>query len=353
MTRVAIFAVLAACYPAPPVPAVHAHRLADAQLLDLRIDTSSGLCPGKPARLDATAVVKWSGRPIVERRLGRAPDELAPSSFAVTAPLVRLDDQGLLHPDPDVAHSIDSGFSGLVVYLPDPRHRFDLQWKPDYSCYTGWNAEGDVGATGSTGETGSPGKPGGRVVAYVTVVSTRFYDRLLAVVVNDTFFLAPADRPLTFSTRGGQGGQGGEGDSGSSGEDQPTVGHHTIIGVGMPGNGGAGGTGGDGGIGGAGGSIDVTYDAAFPELADLIHTDVSGGAGGAGGAGGSGGSGGTTNASLNAYRGNSGEDGSAGSSGSAGPAGAATVHAGNVVGKFSGIPGIRPLHIVNAAITRP
>jgi len=140
---------------------------------------------------------------------------------------------------------------------------------------------------------------------------------LLAVIVGDNFFLAPADRELTFGAVGGQGGTGGTG-----------------------GYGGNGGEGGQGGQGGRGGTVNVTYDSRFSELRGLIATDVHGGAGGYGGGPGGGGNGGGSTAQEEAAGGNGGGLGQAGGDGSVGDPGRANVRAGSVSNMFTRFPGI-------------
>src|SRR6201999_2827799 len=123
-----------------------------------------------------------------------------------------------------VQASDDIGFETKVVYTLDPKWTFHEVFKPEYSCFTGWftpgengpggngGFNGNSGGQGENGEHGTNGGPGGRggsgghITAYVTIVATKFYPRLLAVIANGTFFLAPADRELTFAAVGGQGG---------------------------------------------------------------------------------------------------------------------------------------------------
>lgn len=372
---VTLSCVLAGCFkyspmpPEPPPPELR--KIGDAQILQMKVHLHKqpGLCPGKRGKLYANANVQWPASRPVARSIGRDVDSLAPSSFSVSGPLVRGDADANLLPDPDVLKSVETGFSATIVYTPIPTFSFSETFPPEYSCYTGWyndgsfgnagfdgrsgdsGGEGQSGAHGEHGRPGGRGGSGGRVTAYVTIVSTRYYPKLLAVWANDRFFLAPANRPLGFGAAGGQGGTGGTGGYGGNGGDQPTEskevyedGTKTTVTVarGAPGNGGDAGDGGPGGSGGDGGIVEVTYDASFPELRNLIQTDVSGGAGGYGGRGGDGGRGGGTNADQNygAQEGQDGQGGQAGADGPPGRVGRATVRPGSVASKFQGLRGI-------------
>ena len=367
--------LLANCFPYSPMPGERAapalRKLADAQILDMKVNLhkQEGLCPGKQGKLYVNGTVQWPGMQPVLRSLGNDVDSFSAASYSITGPLIRGDAQANLFPDPDVQKSIESGFETKVVYTLDPKWTFHEVWKPEYSCFTGWgvNGEGggqgnsggggyhgDPGRNGSSGQPGGHGEqggPGGRVTAYVTIVSTKFYDRLLAVVANGNFFLAPADRQLAFAAIGGPGGAGGNGGDGGAGGDQPTKSitetdenNNTttvIVGNGPAGNGASGGNGGYGGDGGNGGVVDVTYDAAFPELRQLIVTDVGGGQGGEAGGGGNGGNGGGTNATRGAQQGSSGGPGQEGGPGRTGSPGRAAVHPGAVSSQFRNIHGMQ------------
>ena len=375
MSRVAILAALlgAGCFQYSTLPNDRPdpklRKLADAKILDMQINLhkQEGLCPGHEGKLYVHATVQWPGMQPVLRSLGSDVDSLDPKDFAISGPLLTGDAQAHLHPDPDVLKSIESGFEIDVAYRPQPRFTFHQTFPPEYSCFTGTYAAGgtggmgqggDGGANGGTGEDGGrggdggPGEDGGnggRIEAYVTVVATKFYPRLFAVIANDTFYLAPADRQLTFAAPGGTGGQGGGGGQGGQGGDQATHevdrpdgnGGTTSVTVG-DGRAGNGGNGGNGGRGGDGGFVEVTYDAAYPELRQYIAVDVHGGDGGAEGPAGGGGGGGTT-ATENASQGSAGGDGAPGGGGRGGRNGRASVRAGSVARMFRSIPGIRPV----------
>ncbi|MEO6772508.1 MAG: hypothetical protein ABI467_05725 [Kofleriaceae bacterium] len=367
--------LVAACFSYSPLPAERAapvlRKLADAKILDMKVNLHEqpGLCPGHPGKLYVDATVQWPGMEPVLRALGRDVDSLDPSKFSITGPLLRGDADANLIPSDDVQASDDAGFEAKVVYTLEPRWSFHEVFKPEYSCFSGWVIPGDGGAGGSGGYSGSSGSPGesgqhgsnggpgarggtgGHVTAYVTIVSTKFYAKLYAVIANGTFFLAPADRELTFAAIGGPGGAGGDGGNGGNGGSQRTESRDEYddnnnkttvqVGKGGAGNGGNGGSGGYGGDGGGGGTVEVIYDAAFPELRGMIATDVTGGAGGPGGNGGGAGAGGGSTADRDKQIGQDGQGGQGGSEGRAGVPGRANVRGGAVTSQFRGIRGIQ------------
>ncbi len=94
--------------------------------------------------------------------------------------------------------------------------------------------------------------------------------------------------------------------------------------------------------GGPGGNVELTLDPAFPELAQLIKVDVSGGEGGHAGRGGSAGSagsggGGIGQGSQSGQRGAGGTGGTEGSPGQRGPDGRAQVTTGAVESRFADV----------------
>ncbi|CAN5392423.1 hypothetical protein BH11MYX1_BH11MYX1_32120 [soil metagenome] len=354
--------------PERPDPVLH--KLADARILSLAVNLHDqpGLCPGREGRLYVTGTVQWPGSRPVLRGLGRDVDAFDASTFSVTGPLIRADATGTLYPDGDVQKSLETGFAAKVVYTLAPTWEFHETWQPEYSCFTGSGLSGSPGSSGSSGSSGASGGQGangtaggeggrgtqggdgGRLTAYVTIVSTKFYPKLFAVIANNHFYLAPAERQLGFSSIGGPGGGGGEGGDGGAGGDQRTKSVQeddkdgnkvtVIVGDGAAGNGGGGGAGGADGNGGNGGTVDVIYDQAFPELRNFVATEVSGGTGGNGGNGGTGGTGGRTTATRNAQQGSTGSSGSSAGGGRNGGAGRASVRAGAVTTVFRGIHGI-------------
>lgn len=376
MTVLGLLATLggAGCFPysepPPERPDPVLRKLADARILALAVNLHDqpGLCPGHEGRLYVTGTVQWPGSQPVLRGLGRDVDSFDAATFSVTGPLLRGDARGTLYPDADVQKSLESGFAAKVVYTLDPRWELHETWPPEYSCFSGSGtsaspggsgragssgASGGQGANGSPGGEGgrgTPGGEGGRLTVYVTVVATKFYPKLFAVIANGHFYLAPADRELAFTSVGGAGGSGGAGGAGGRGGDQQTKSVQeddkdgnkitVVVGTGATGHGGSGGNGGPGGDGGNGGTLDVIYDQSFPELRSFITTDVSGGPAGNGGEGGSGGEGGRTTATRDAQQGQSGSSGSAAAGGRGGAAGRANVRAGAVTAVFRPIHGI-------------
>ncbi len=372
--RVLLALALAGCFhysefpPDRPDPVLR--KLADARILSLAVNLHDqpGLCPGQPGKLYVNGTVQWPGSQPVLRGLGTDVDAFDPATFSVTGPLLRGDAKGSLFPDADVQKSLEAGFAAKVVYTLDPKWEFHEVWPPEYSCFTGTGSSGFAGNAGNSGSSGysggagangssggeggrgGPGGDGGRITAYVTIVSTKFYPKLYAVIANNHFYLAPADRQLGFAAIGGPGGSGGDGGYGGTGGDQRTKSVQeddkdgnkitVVVGEGAAGNGGSGGNGGPGGDGGSGGTVEVVFDQAFPELRSFIATDVSGGAGGSGGNGGNGGNGGRTTATRNAQQGQSGSSGASAGSGRNGGAGRANVRPGPVTAMFRQIRGI-------------
>lgn len=372
MKRAASVCLLAGCFGYSKLPSDRPdpklRTMADAKILDMQINLHKqpGLCPGKEGKLYVNGTVQWPNMKPVLRSLGADVDSFAPAAFEIKGPLVTGDEEAHLHPHPDVLKSIEDGFVLDVTYKPEPKFSFHQMFPPEYSCFTGSSVAGAEGAmgqggnggvSGSTGESGSPagnggpgarGGNGGRLEVFVTVVSTKFYPKLYAVIANDTFYLAPAGRRILFAAPGGPGGQGGGGGEGGHGGDQDVDsverGKTTVlVGKGPAGHGAAGGSGGDGGDGGAGGVVEVTYDAAFPELRQFIEVNVDGGAAGAGGPGGPGGQGGGTQAEENAQTGQDGPDGQDGRPGRPGREGRASVRPGSVATQFRSIRGIQLL----------
>jgi len=345
-------------------------KLADAKVLEMTVNLHKqpGLCPGKQGKLYVNAKVQWPGMQPVLRSLGNDVDSFDPSKFSITGPLIRGDAKANLFPSEDVQASDETGFETKVVYTLDPKWSFNEVFKPEYSCFTGWFIAGDGGGAGNnanggyngnTGENGTPGGNGanggrggqaGKVTAYVTIVSTKFYPKLYAVIANGTFFLAPPDAQLTFAAVGGAGGPGGNGGDGGAGGDQPTESKEVyddnnnkttlLFGRGDAGNGANGGNGGFGGDGGNGGTVEVTYDAAFPELRNFLGANVDGGEGGAGGGAGGGGNGGTSNADRDKREGSGGGPGQQGQPGRNGGPGRANIRGGAVTSMFRNIHGI-------------
>ena len=353
--------------------------------VDIRKDRKT-ICPREPVQMAIFAEVvlegekepkkleTWAGHEGVSKN-----DKLDFPDFAFHSEQGAFDKDGWFSPTTSLLATIDKEFEIKSVYKRRPdQFSFTTKYKPDYQCIKGAAKDGasgpngnagDQGKSGSSGQSGSTssaggsGTPGGtggqggdvgnggngpKLVLYVTMVKTPFYDKLVAVKISgdmDDFLLAPTDHPIVLRASGGGGGSGGTGghggSGGSGGSGNP---------AGQGGAGGQGGSGGKGGNGGAGGQIDLVYDARFPELAGVVKLDVSGGGGGApgssggAGSGGSGGSGQTPSGSTSSVptgtRGSEGSHGSGGAGGQRGADGRASTKAGDVKARFDGVNGI-------------
>jgi hypothetical protein len=186
------------------------------------------------------------------------------------------------------------GFDVKATYRLDKTKEATRHFAPEYSCIGAIGGSGPSGSSGrggasgssnggagGAGGSGSPGGPGPRVTAHVSIVETPLFDRVGIVRVGGDMAgltLFDLSAGITVSARGGSGGSGGQGGRGGTGA-QPQ------------GRGGPGGPGGDGAPGGDGGQVLLVLDDRYPELAESVRVDVSGGMGGSGGSGGYGGSG--------------------------------------------------------------
>jgi hypothetical protein len=325
----------------------------------------------------------WAGRGSVNKN-----DKLDFVEFAFHSELGQFDRDGWFAPSNNILATTDKEFEIKTVFKKQPdKFSFTTKYKPDYQCIKGGGGGGQPGnggnggpsgesgrdgqlgsdsqsgGSGSQGGAGGPGGDGGnggagpRIQALATMVKTPFYDKLVAITLTgdvDDFLLAPVDQPVVLRATGGAGGAGGPGGSGgrggSGGGGNPG---------GMGGSGGQGGNAGRGGNGGPGGSIDLVFDARYPDLASAIHLDVSGGpageagAPGHGGTGGSGGNGitpsGSTQSAPSGQRGNDGPGGASGSPGQRGPDGHASAHPGRAADAFAGLQGVTLLDGGNGA----
>ena len=312
----------------------------------------------------------WQGRDANKN------DRLDFTDFAFHSPQGSFDDEGWFSPDRNLLTTVSTEFELTTAYRRRPdKFTFKMSYKPDYACIRGGGASANPGGTGMSGSAGpegregsygsdssgggdgtdgGPGSPGGsgsaggngaRIDVVATMVSTAFYERLVAVRLSggaDDLLLFHPENPITISAAGGAGGPGGSGGNGGPGG---RGGNGNPGGHG--GNGGPGGNGGNGGNGGSGGDIRLTFDARFGELAQLIRLDVTGGPGGLAGQGGSAGRGGSGGTGLGqGTMGSSGSDGSTGNPGSSGQSGSpgnASAQAGDVTQAFAGITGITVL----------
>jgi hypothetical protein len=304
-------------------------------------------------------------------------DKLDFADFAFHSEQGNFDRDGWFTPSSNLLLTAGKEFEIKSVFRRRPdKFTFTTSYKPDYTCIKGAGAasasghdgqSGSAGAGGAQGKSGSTssaggaggdggngtpggqgtdGSPGPHISAFATMVKTKFYERLVAIVIEgdaQDFILVPEGQPVTLFASGGAGGNGGPGGSGGQGG---TGGSGNPGGHG--GKGGQGGSGGTGGNGGPGGSIDLVFDARFGELRNQIKLDVAGGAPGSGGGGGSGGSAGSGGSGQTpsgtsgqspppAQSGPSGAEGPHGSSGTngrPGPEGKGSAKPGDVKGKF-------------------
>jgi hypothetical protein len=306
-------------------------------------------------------------------------DKLDFTDFAFHSEQGQFDRDGWFTPSADLLLTAGKEFEIKSVFRRRPdKFTFTTSYKPDYTCIKGAGGaaaaghdgpSGGAGAAGSQGKMGSSssaggaggdggngtpggqgteGSPGPHIAAYATMVKTKFYERLVAIVVEgdaQDLILVPEGQPVTLYANGGAGGSGGQGGSG---------GHGGSGGSGNPGGhggkGGQGANGGAGGNGGPGGTVDLLFDARFAELKSQIKLDVAGGAPGSGGGGGSGGpaggggngmtptgsSGQSPPPAPSGQPGAEGPRGSSGTNGHQGADGRATAKPGDVKSKFGG-----------------
>jgi uncharacterized membrane protein YgcG len=362
--------------------------------VDLRKDRKT-ICPREQVQMavfadvilegdkDKKSFETWAGKGSVNKN-----DKLDFVEFAFHSDLGAFDKDGWFAPNADLLQSTDKEFEIKTVYKRQPdKFSFTTKYKPDYQCIKSGGKDGQAGGAGSSGSSGQSGhdgqsgsssqaggggsaggsgSPGGdgsnggagpHITAYATMVKTPYYDKLIAIKISgdlDDFLLSPVDQPVVVGARGGGGGPGGSGGAGgrggSGGSGNPAA---------SGGQGGQGGNGGKGGNGGAGGSVDLVFDARYPELGNTIKLDVSGGGGGDAGPGGSAGSGGGGGSGMtpegstaSVPSGQSGSDGTSGSQGSGGqkgPDGHATTHSGAVADRFGGLEGVSLLDDAPAA----
>jgi hypothetical protein len=353
--------------------------------VDIRKERKT-ICPREPVQMavfveaildgdkEKKSVETWAGKGSVNKN-----DKLDFVEFAFHSDLGAFDQEGWFAPNASLLATADKEFEIQTVYKKQPdKFSFSTKYKPDYQCIKGGGKSGQLGNPGSggpSGQAGNDGKsgsdsqggsngsqggsggPGGdgsnggagpHLQGYATMVKTPYYDKLVAIKLTgdvDDILLAPVDQPIVIKATGGPGGPGGSGGSG---------GHGGSGGSGNPGGqgggGGQGGNGGKGGVGGPGGSIDFVFDPRYPELANSIHLDVSGGEAGAAGeaghagTGGSGGHGitpqGSTQPASSGQSGSDGPGGASGSPGQKGPDGHASAHAGKAADQFAGLQGI-------------
>lgn len=336
------------------------------------------LCPGQSVQLSIVAEAKHRERDkvrLVQTYEGNRPglgarNKLGFDSFALRSGQGRFGPHGWYAPSEDPFVSVE-GFTLEVEHTPNPKLAATLNYKPSYDCvrqgggggpagtpgrsgsggasgergkYGGSSDDGGgggAGASGSNGGEGTAGAPGPHLSAWATVVRTPHHEHLVLLEYQGDMngrVMFDSHTSFVLLAPGGPGGRGGSGGPGGSGG---SGGGGTRGGGGGPG--GPGGTGGMGGAGGAGGQVDLVIDDRFPELAQVIRLDVSGGGGGFGGAvgdGGSGGSGGHSSAedTDDGPDGSEGADGTAGANGRGGAPGVGQVRVGSVDERFSALP---------------
>ena len=350
----------------------------EAMKVDIRQDGKT-LCPGQSVQMVVTAELSHKKRD--KKKTVQTPEggakvknigSLDFESFEFTSAQGTFGERGFFTASPDVLATAVDGFTIDTKYMPQPEpHSFSNKYAPSYECITGAGAAGPGGSSGMSGSMGSSGDSGSSgssesaggdggaggaggdgthggngdagptLTAYATLVKTPHHDHLVMLAVTgdhqDVLLFDPKS-PIVLSARGGAGGSGGSGGSGGRGGSG---------GGGYPGGnggpGGAGGIGGNGGNGGPGGHLTLVFDENYPELANVIQLDASGGPGGYGGSAGNGGDGGSYGSgngegAPDGAKGAEGPDGQQGSSGSSGPDGFATAQPGNVDGYFAQLP---------------
>lgn len=363
---------LSGCGAVRSIAGINTVHLADAKVSAMESDIGPGvnsICPRQPVQMHVRVTAQlprqpgpssletWSGANGTRRN-----GMLDFRNFAFASAQGRFDELGWFAPDPDVLATVESGFViGTRLLHPDAQLAQTRHYPADYDCIVSAGAPGGPGysgADGASGYSGSDGRngydgqdgsdgghggdgaPGGpgfagpRLRMYATYASTRDYPKLIVLRVTgdlDDLVLARADRPLTLLAPGGRGGAGGDGGNGGSGgdggrgeseKDRPSY----------------------GGDGGDGGEIELIYDRRYPELAQWLRFDVSGGMPGAGGDGGIAGSQGNGGGGSR-----SGRDGRYGTSGGSAPDGVpgrpghAQMRAGDVSAYFRDLPGVRIL----------
>jgi hypothetical protein len=325
------------------------------------------ICPRERVQLVVTAEVLLEGEKqakTFETYQGGADanknDKLEFHDFAFKSDKGAFDEHGFFAPARNMAATAGSEYEVEAAFRRAPDKTAKAKYKPDYACIKDAGVHGEPGHAGDDGQSGrdgqtafsgagggnggnggpgsggADGSEGPRVQAFATFVKTPFHEKLLAVRITgatEDFLLAPADRPFVIRANGGAGGRGGSGGSGGNGGQGGMGQSHQNGGPG--GDGGMGGPGGNGGRGGPGGTVELVYDAKFPELANLLVADVSGGSGGEAGSGGRAGnkgSGGGGNG-QGTHAGTAGREGQRGANGASGPKGTdgkASMRAGSV-----------------------
>jgi hypothetical protein len=279
----------------------------------LRIRPASdraGVCPRERTRFEV---------------VGRSADgrirAISEEGFELSSPEGTFDDFGYFTPNTDLRASVEPIAVTAVMRGGGAPVTLASSFATDYMCIVAAGASGARGVDGMDGErgdrgdkgtsaldandgiarpgmrggegengtNGGDGAPGPHLRMFVTWVRTAQHDKLLAVrVTGDVtdLVLLPPDAVADLRAVGGDGGNGGRGGEGGIGGEAGELGQDRRRFGGVGGNGGEGG---NAGSGGDGGTLDVVYDARYPELVSHTRLDVSGGHAGNAGPGGLGG----------------------------------------------------------------
>lgn len=322
-----------------------------------RAEASTNLCPGGSVKLTVRAEVfdkKKSKTTFLESAdpkgdANEARGKMDITEFAMSGRGGKIEN-GIFVADPDPFAAL-LGYDVKAIYRLDKTKEAEKHFGVEYSCFGAVGGSGPSGMSGSSGaqgaanggaggygSSGGPGGPGPRLVAYASIIRTPLYDKVGIIRVTgdgEQLSLFDLSAGITLSARGGSGGYGGQGGQGGRGNPD------------RQGSGGPGGGGGDGGPGGDGGQVVLTLDDRFPELAQAVRVDVSGGSPGDGGSGGRGGQGAPAKTPCSGCSqlpaGANGPDGPPGNPSSiAGRPGTSQVQTGDVSAMFAELPpGVR------------
>ncbi len=327
----------------------------DIKSIDLSSEAGPALCPGSSATVKIFAQAhdkKKNADTTLETTdpkgdAAAARGKMDITEFAMSARGGKIEN-GVFVADSDPFAAL-MGYDVKATYRVDKTKEATKHFGVQYSCFSQMGGSGPGGDSGSSGSQGSdgggggggggnggPGGPGPKIAAYASIVQTPLFDKVGIIKLGDSEQVTLFDLTtgITVSARGGSGGYGGSGGSGGRGAENQ-------------GTGGAGGGGGDGGPGGDGGQVLLVLDDRYPELAQSVQVDVSGGGGGSGGRGGSGGSGAPSKKPCSDCStipaGANGPDGPSGNSSPiSGRPGSSEVQSGDVTQMFAQLPpGVR------------
>ena len=358
--------MMVACRIAPRGPV----DLRDAHVVQVYLGAKGArqsFCPGEAAPLDVVIDAVLPGDDRTTRFHTHREDLwdwlFDPVTLRMASAQGSIDEEAIFHASRDPLVSAN----GYLIDLHTSGPAFGLRFPPSYECVTTFGSTGRIGESGRDGERGpwtvdepmagqtggdgGAGGPGPSFRVFVTWVRTPYYPKLLAAVAEagfDGVALAPPDRALTITARGGDGGAGGRGGPGAPGQYEcrwnrrkkehsaclPTVDLKP----------GFGGTGGAGGEGGTGGELEVHVDRRYPEIAERLALDVRGGAGGIGGRGGAGGNNAVSSQyAMKSEESEFGTPGRAGANGAAGANGTSRIVFDDIAPVFARVKTIEPL----------